>query len=146
MRKKTTYRRGSPLNATPIGNLIRDILDDTDSGNLSKRKDARTGTNIYKEDERLHYEIDLPGFSRDEIDVRQRDSKLIITGTPGEEEEKPERHYLVKGRSSSKFQEILPLPRGIGKEDELTAKFENGVLYITAPLENKDGTIEIEIE
>jgi len=81
----------------------------------------------------LHLEIDLPG-------IKKEDVNLIVN----------ERVLEIKAERKNKkysFQQKYTLPRSVDSE-KLTAKMEDGVLYITIPskTEEKQRTKLIKIE
>ena len=128
-------------------NLVEDIFK-TLENSKEKRKMTRSGnTDIYEQDGTLHYEIELPGFDKDEITVQTKEDRLVVTGESEAEDENEDRNYLARGRKTSKITRSYPLPRGIDGADKLSARFKNGVLQISVPLPEKDERkIEVEID
>lgn len=78
--------------------------------------------------------VDLPGFSKDEIDVEIGENYVKIRA---EEKEKREERYVVKERMRN-FYRYIELPYKI-KNEEAKAKLKNGVLEIILPKEEKVG-------
>lgn len=75
---------------------------------------------------------ELPGISRDDIEVKLIDNTLEITGEKKSEEKIDRRDYLRVERSYGKFSRTLRLPEGLDA-DQVTADFINGVLEINIP-------------
>jgi len=148
MRKKTVYLNN--LRPTPFSakSLIGNLLNDLDSSSTRTRKSQLQNADIYEKDEKLNYELELPGFSKEDIQVKTRDNKLLITGEKDEEKINKNRNYLSRNRAHSKVQRSFPLPEGIESAKELDAEFNNGVLHIVAPLSRKEEqeTVEVEIK
>lgn len=78
--------------------------------------------------------VDLPGFSKDEIDVEIGENYVKIRA---EEKEQKEERYVVKERMRN-FYRYIELPYKI-KNEEAKAKLKNGVLEIILPKEEKVG-------
>ena len=89
-------------------------------------------------------EIALPGWSKDDIDIKQHKNKLTIEGTEKQELESAEEHYIHKGLSGKTFSRIFTLGDWV---EVSNAEFKNGMLVINlqvnTPDENKPTTINI---
>jgi len=90
-----------------------------------------------REDEKNYYiEIDLPGVSKDDINVELNENKLTVSGERKTKEEvKKEDYYLVES-SFGKFQRTFTLPENVDIE-HIEAKDNNGVLEIIIPKANQ---------
>jgi len=80
-------------------------------------------------------ELDLPGFTEKDIEVKVEDSKLNISTVNIESEEKDaekkeETQYLVKERNHSVFSRNFILPKDADR-DAITGSFKNGVLTVS---------------
>lgn len=80
--------------------------------------------------------IDAPGMQKEKIDVQAREGMLNITAERERSEERMEEKeggsYYYKGRSFGTFQRSLKIPENV-KLDEISARYENGVLEVTLP-------------
>jgi len=77
--------------------------------------------------------IDLPGLTKEAINLEVTDKSLIISGTRKEgSEESDSSGYYRKERSASSFRREITLPSPV-KIDDVTAKYESGVLSIILP-------------
>ncbi|MFP3953465.1 MAG: Hsp20/alpha crystallin family protein [Candidatus Acetothermia bacterium] len=106
-------------------------------------------TDIYEEDGSVHYEIEMPGMNKEDIKVRTRDNRLVVTGKVSQEDEKKDKNYISKGRRYGRFQRTFPLPEEIEDPNDLTAKFENGILHVQAPLREsseEEDVVDVTIE
>jgi HSP20 family protein len=80
--------------------------------------------------------LDVPGLSKHEIEVEVKDSQLFITG------ERKVRHYGEKDRvlrtekRFGKFSRVFTIPQNVNV-DGIEARFENGVLDLTLPKQDK---------
>lgn len=85
---------------------------------------------MFERDGELVVRADLPGLTKDDVNVEVGDGGITIEGERrGEKEEKREGFYRSE-RTYGKFYRRLPLPDGVKVEDA-NATFRNGVLEIT---------------
>ncbi len=80
----------------------------------------------------LTIRADLPGLSKDDIDVDITDDAVVIRGERQQEKEENEAGYYHSERSYGSFYREIPLPSGVNRE-EANATFRDGVLEITMP-------------
>lgn len=80
------------------------------------------------------YEVvaDLPGLSKEDIDISLDNNVLVIKGEKKEEEKKTGKQYLRVERRYGSFYRSFRLPAEV-KSDEIDASFKNGVLKVTLP-------------
>lgn len=102
--------------------------------------------NVSETKDSLVLTAELPGMTENDIAVEIENNVLTLTGEKTEErtEGDEERRYHVWERSYGSFRRSFTLPRTV-KADEITARFENGVLRIDLPklAEAKGRKIEI---
>jgi len=85
---------------------------------------------MFERDGELVVRADLPGLTKDDVNIELSDGNVTIEGERrGEREEKREGFYRSE-RSYGKFYRQLPLPDGVNVQDA-NATFRNGVLEIT---------------
>lgn len=101
---------------------------------------------LFETDEEYVLEMELPGFSREGIEITLEQGILSVTGSRREEEETERRTYRVRERAVGRFTRSFSLPRSVEAED-VNAEFHDGVLRITMPkrAEAKPRRIEVEI-
>lgn len=87
---------------------------------------------VYEEEDNLVVEAQLPGLTADTIDVSVENGILSISGQAEAEEERKERHYLLREKRSGRFSRSLQLPP-IYAADPSEATFEHGVLRLVFP-------------
>lgn len=95
---------------------------------------APYGVDVWEDGEALHVEAELPGFTKDQVDVTIDNNMLTITAqrteTPeGNGEGKP-REFLHRERRFHRFQRSFTLPATVD-ESSVNGKLENGVLHLT---------------
>jgi HSP20 family protein len=77
-------------------------------------------------------QLELPGLTAGDIDIRMTDGTLAIKGEKTAEHVENEESYHLSERSYGAFQRAFRLPPGIAAE-KVEAKFENGVLKVRLP-------------
>lgn len=124
------FRTGFPALGLGVGN---------DEGTLA--------LDVYERDNHIVVEASLPGFTKDEIDVRVDEGILSIKAQRSEEHEEGERggKYYRRERSWGSVSRRVALP-GIVKDAEVDAELKNGVLKLSIPLPEKPSPKQIEIK
>ena len=90
---------------------------------------------IYEKGGRVHIELDVPGFNKEDVKVDLDDCILTIAATKHEDKEEKEKNYYRKERLFGSFKRQFNV--GNVKENEIDAKFNNGVLKISFPKEEQ---------
>jgi len=75
---------------------------------------------------------DLPGLTKDDIDVNITDDAIVLQGERKQESEENDEGRYRSERFYGSFYRSIPLPEGVNA-DEAKATFRNGVLEITMP-------------
>jgi len=94
-------------------------------------------TNIKKEGDNYIYEVDIPGFNKEDVNVSYEEGYLIV-------EVSSKKSYSSESENSYIRQEryVGSCSRSyyVGEVDEskISAKYHNGILCITVPSEEKD--------
>lgn len=91
-------------------------------------------TDVHETDDTYELEVDLPGFKKDQINVKLEDGYMTISAGKGLDTEKKDRHGKVirKERYSGAMQRSFYVGEQL-TNDEIKAKFEDGVLKLTIP-------------
>jgi HSP20 family protein len=87
---------------------------------------------VFEHANKLIVRADLPGMTKDDIDVEIDDGALVIRGERKSEREENEKGYYRTERSYGSFYRRIPLPSGVNPKDA-NADFRNGVLEISMP-------------
>lgn len=90
---------------------------------------------IYEKGGKVHIEMDIPGFNKEDVKVDLDDGILTIAATKHEDKEEKEKNYYRKERLFGSFKRQFNV--GNVKENEIDAKFYNGVLKISFPKEEQ---------
>ena len=89
--------------------------------------------------------VDLPGLKPEEVNVEFKSGSLWITGARKEEKEEKDKTYHRIERTYGEFRRVLPLPSAV-KEDEIVAKFTDGMLKVSIPKAEEAKTKHIEVK
>lgn len=88
---------------------------------------------VFEKDGWLVIRADLPGLTKDDVNVEVTDEAITLKGERKKEiEEEKEGLYRLE-RAYGSFYRAVPLPEGVKAED-VKATFENGVLEVAVPL------------
>jgi HSP20 family protein len=87
---------------------------------------------IYETPESLVLKAELPGMTREDINLEVHDSTLILKGEKRFEKGVKEENYQRIERAYGSFQRSFSLPATI-RQDGVKAKFNEGILEITLP-------------
>lgn len=99
---------------------------------------GRKARNMMKTDVRetgdsYELDIDLPGFTKDEVNVKLNDGYLTISASKGLDKDDKDKkgNYIRRERYAGAMQRSFYV--GDIKGDDVHAKFENGILSLTVP-------------
>lgn len=87
---------------------------------------------IFERGNNLVVRADLPGLSRENVDVELDDDALIIRGERQSDTENEDEGFYHSERSYGSFYRAIPLPEGIDASS-CNATFRDGVLEVTLP-------------
>ncbi len=90
-------------------------------------------TDIYELDNKYILEIDLPGIRKDNIKINYENGYLTISAEKNTLSAKPDT-YIRRERFFGEIKRSFYI--GIKKENELKAKFKEGILTISFPKED----------
>ena len=84
----------------------------------------------------FHIKAELPGVSKDDIDVSIDGNMVTLKGERKEDKETKEQDYHLRESRYGSFVRRLTLPEG-AKSEDVHASYDNGVLEITVPVDQK---------
>jgi HSP20 family protein len=87
----------------------------------------------FAKDGKFQVETDLPGLSKDDIDVSVHDGMLTIKGEKKAKKDEKKSGYYLNERSAVSFARTISLPEG-ADADKADVEFKDGVLRISMPL------------
>ncbi len=91
-------------------------------------------TDVHEDEDHFEVDIDLPGFKKEELTLNLENGYLTVGAAKGLEEEKTTRKGKVirQERWAGSMQRTFYVGDALTEED-IGAKFENGVLSLTIP-------------
>lgn len=89
---------------------------------------------VQEDNNAVYIAAELPGMAENDIEVTYHDGVLRLAGEKSQEREDrdEQRQVHLTERSYGRFERRIPLNRSIDEEN-ITARFENGVLKIRLP-------------
>lgn len=113
-------------------------IEDTNRKLYGKHVHGLMKTDVHEKDDMYELNIDIPGFKKDEININLENGYLVIGAAKSvNEEEKDENHRLIRQeRFTGSMQRSFYVGEVID-ENDVKAKFEDGVLSLTFP-KNKE--------
>ncbi|CAG8616140.1 5809_t:CDS:2 [Acaulospora morrowiae] len=88
---------------------------------------------------------ELPGVNKDKINVDIRENALIISGETKHNQEYKEGSTHIQERRYGSFHRAITLPSNV-KSNEITAKFEQGILEVKIPKGEAPGSRKVAIQ
>lgn len=113
----------------PLSNRFAQLLDDALLG--SDGESFSPACNIVETDREYQLELELPGFTGEQVEVQFDEGRLTISGERTFARQEDVKYHRVESRYG-KFRRAFVLPRDVAS-DQIEAKFEHGVLRLTAP-------------
>ena len=102
---------------------------------------------VFEDKDDVVVKAELPGLSKDDLEVNLVGSTLTIKGEKKKEEEVKHEDYYYRERSHGSFARTIELPAEV-KADQAKASFKDGILEIRAPKteEAKAKTVKVKID
>lgn len=96
-------------------------------------------TDVKEKDGNYILEIDVPGYSKDDIKIELENGYLTVTAEKVEnkDEEDKKSHYIHKERFYGKCSRSYYAGEDV-KEEDIKAAFKNGILTIEFPKEKEE--------
>ena len=127
-------------------NLFDDFFSDPFGMMVPQGRDplyGKRGKNLMKTDVRetessYELDIDLPGFKKDEVNVELKNGYLTIQAAKGldKEEQDKKGKYIRQERYAGACSRSFYVGWDV-EPDEISAKFESGILQISVPKETR---------
>ncbi len=90
-------------------------------------------------------QAELPGLKKKDVRITYKDGVLTIEGERKQEKEEKDKNFYRVERRFGKFYRAFQIPGAI-KEDQIQAKFKDGVLTIRLPKSEEEKGREIEVK
>ena len=117
------------------GDLFQDLFDDS----MFKVNNKHLMKTDIKEDEKKYdIEIEMPGFKKEDIKISLNNSYLTVEANVDSKEEKEEKkHYIYHERYDGAMSRSYYVGNTL-REEDINARFENGILHIEIPKKQKE--------
>ena len=116
---------------------------------LPREKNKMMSTDIKETKDAYVIEMDLPGFTKDSINLSLKNGYLEIHAKQEKEDNEEKEKYVRRERFYGECSRSFYIGDNV-KEDEIDAEFKNGILMINVPKkedeENESNTKQIEIK
>ena len=89
-------------------------------------------TDIREDENSYLLEVDLPGYSKDDIKIDITDGYLTINAKVEKEDNEDKKNYVRRERFTGEVSRSFYVGEDI-KEDEVKASFKNGILTLEVP-------------
>ena len=114
--------------------------DDKDEKKAEKKLYGHRAQNLLRTDiketkEGYELVIDVPGFKKDEVKVALKDGYLTVSAAKGldeEEDDKKTGRYIRRERYAGACERSFYVGEDV-KQEDIKAKFENGILSLSVP-------------
>ena len=98
---------------------------------------------VYEKNGIYHIEMDIPGFSKEDITIELNNNYLVITAVKNNEvnSQDEEKRYIHQERSYGKYQRSFYV--GNVDTNSIEAEFKNGMLKVVIPKNTTEDTNKI---
>lgn len=93
---------------------------------------AMLGGELFEDDNRIVVRIEIPGLSKQDIDVKVVEDRLIISGEKRFERENSNGRWRMMERAYGSFSRVVPLHTKVDA-DAAQASYRDGILRIELP-------------
>jgi HSP20 family protein len=100
---------------------------------------------VYEEKDDVVVKAELPGMTKDDIEVDISDRYLTLKGEKKKEEKIEEEDYFACERTYGAFHRSVELPKDV-QADKVKASFKDGILEIRLPKTEEAKTREIKVK
>lgn len=128
----------NPANYSPVSfrNFVDRFFNDDfyNEGTASSRFAPKV--DISETDQQFEIDFYIPGVNKDQVNIDLNEGRLTVSGERKFEKENTGKNYRSVESSFGSFTRSFQLPDNIDQE-AVSASFENGVLSITVPKDEK---------
>jgi HSP20 family protein len=95
-------------------------------------RNVMPAVDVRETDSEFLMEMELPGLTEKDVEVKLENTLLTISSTKDEKKEEKKNGYVMRERKSAHFSRSFVLPEDVDRE-KIAAEFKNGVLQLTFP-------------
>jgi HSP20 family protein len=89
--------------------------------------------NIFETDDHFKVEVAAPGMEKKDFQITLEGTLLTIASSKENSNEVKDGRYTRQEFSYQSFQRSFQLPKDVVNENQIEARYDNGVLYLTIP-------------
>ncbi|MFA9388188.1 MAG: Hsp20/alpha crystallin family protein [Prolixibacteraceae bacterium] len=101
--------------------------------NFSNTDTTIPAVNVKEDVDKFEIEVASPGMTKDDFKVKLENNLLSISSELRKEHKESKGNYNRKEFSYQSFHRSFNLPEGHIQSENITAKYENGILFIELP-------------
>lgn len=100
-------------------------------------------TDVKEKDDCYEVSVDLPGFQKDEINAELKDGYLVISAAKNVNDDEKDKNgkYIRRERYTGNMSRSFYVGEAV-TQDDIHAKFENGILTLDIPKKDKKKEVE----
>ena len=110
-----------------VSNWLDDMFVDFPS-----TRTAIPAVDVRETDSEYLMEVDLPGMSEKDVEVKLDNNLLTVSSRKSEDKEQKSNGYILRERRRAEFCRSFVLPEEVDKE-KIGAEYKNGVLHLSFP-------------
>ena len=103
--------------------LMEEVIEKNGSSNMQ--------CDVYEKDNNYVIELDVPGYSKENLKVEYSNGYISVIGAKNEKQEHIDRKYIRKERTYGLYKRDFYI--GKTNHDKIDAKYKDGVLVIVIP-------------
>lgn len=118
----------------PFRDFDRDFFPRTERNGYGKGQQALMKTDVKETDNSYELDIDLPGFSKENVSAQLENGYLTIQAASNTNNDEKDENgkYIRRERFTGRCSRSFYVGEGVTQED-IKAKFENGILKLSVP-------------
>ena len=128
-------------NGNQIPGFQRRFFDDVfgrelfnwENNNFSTTSTTLPSVNIKETSDNYEVEVAAPGLEKNDFKVTLDGSLLTISSEKQSQQISEEENFTRREFSYQSFQRSFELPKNVVDEDKISARYENGLLYLSIP-------------
>lgn len=129
----TRIRRQLPYNSSPY-RLFDQVFAGPEPGRRGPEasKGWLPAVDIHEDSEGLTFVTEVPGFSKEDLNISFEDGTLTLSGERTRQEEDEGRHFHRVERTYGRFERSFTLPANVDS-GHIDATLKNGLLTVSIP-------------
>ena len=116
-------------------------LDKTERKLYGRHADRVMKTDVHEHEDHYELDIDLPGFKKEDIKIDIENDCLTISAERKMDEEDKQKNFIKRERFYGSCSRSFFVGKEVTEED-IKAKFENGILIVTVPKKEPQPKVE----